>query len=324
MNIYNRVDCGTGGRNKNTGFGDCIIDPKLITGGAYVPSTFKLTKAQLQSPATVIAALKAAAKADLPEDRIYPIHGFINPADNSEGKQVRTTNDGSQSVTRDGLVKWSWEFTQGGLKLLIALRSHNANSGYFIFWDADYTLFGWGRDSELYGIPLNYRWSDSWKQNDGTNPAIYPLEVAFFPRYINEELGFVRLNANLADVKGLRDVNIVINDFNGDEGTGNFSLLTEDSAYNLYDRYSDEFAAPALYLAVDDASGNQVTISDVTKKASDKSFDFALDTGDADYPLTDGDAITLSLVTVSALEAAGITGFEGVDATLTIESGSGS
>lgn len=323
-NIFNRVDCASGGRNKNTGFGDCELNPTLIKGGAYVPSTFKLTKAQLATPALTIAALKAAAKTDDPANRIFPIHGFVNPSDNTEDKVIRTANDGSQSVVRDGLVNWSWEFTAGGLALHKALRTHNSNGGYFIFWDADNVLYGWGKNREIYGIPLNFKWVNPWRQNDGSNPAIYSLQVVFEARYSNQELGFAKLTSSLSDVKGLRDIAIIVNEFDGDLGTGNFSLVTEDSAYNLYDTYVTEFEDETLFAAVNDQTGEAVTVLSVIRQASDKSFDFALDTVDIDYPTSNGDTITLSMAAVSVLEAAGVINYEGLAVELEITTGSAS
>lgn len=324
MNIFGVVDCGTSGRNKNTGFGDCQINPKLIKGGAYVPSTFKLTREQLGSQASAIAALKAAAKADLPEDRIYPIHGFINPSDNTEDKTIRTSGDGNQTVVRDGLVNWSWEFTLGGLALHRALRSHNENGGYFIFWDEDYNLYGWGKNREIYGIPLNFKWVNPWKQNDGSNPAIYTLQVVFLAKYTNDEVGLAKVGSGITDVKGLRDVEIVVNSFNSDNGHGNFSLLTLDSAYNLFDKYNTELDDKALYFATNAQSGNDIGITSVTAKTSDKTFDFVLSTVDVDYPTLDGEVILLKLDVVSELELAGVEGFEGIEARLTIGDSSAS
>lgn len=322
MNIFNRVDCTGGGRNNNTGFGTCYLDPKLIIGGFDVPSTFKLTKEQLSTPAKTLAALTAAAKHDDPSQRIYPIHNFVNQADNSDDIVTRTTSDGSESVVRDGLTKWSFEFTVGGLALHRAERTHNQNGGYYIFYDSDFVIFGWGVNREILGIPLNYKWFKPWKMNDGSNPAIYALSMAFQPRYINEEGGFAKINSGLQTVRGLRDIQIVLNEFNSDEGTGNFSLLTEDSAYNLYDLYSTEFADEALYNLINSQTGEVVDILTVTKKASDKSFDFAIDTSDEDYPVDEGDIMVMTLVDVSVLEAAGIEGFEGLSMDLEIAANS--
>lgn len=321
MNIFNRVDCLGGGRNRNTGF-DCVLTPKAIKGGAYVPSTFKLTKAQLATPGATLAALKAAAKADLPENRIFPFHNLINPADNSEDKIVRTATDGTRAVVRDGMMDWSWEFTIGGLALHTALRTHNQNGGYFIFWDSDYVLFGWGKDREIYGIPVNYKWVNPWKMETGDTTAIFALQIVFDPRYINQEMGFAKLNNTLTDVKGLRDIAIILNEFSGDDGTGNFSLLTEDSAYNLYDLYNTQLGTATVYIAINSQTGEEIDITSVTPKAGDKTFDFVLDTMDEDYPTEEGDIIVISMIPVSELEALGVEGFEGLSMELEIAANS--
>ena len=312
-NLFNRVDCGT--KKRNTGFGDCVLNLLLIKGGFYVPGTFLIPKDVLASPAATIAFLRAAANSDSKSQRIYPIHNFVNPTDNSDDLTKQTFSDGSESIVREGLIKWGFQIVRGGKSLHTALRTHNENGGYFIFYDATFTLFGLGIDREISGLPLNYKWMKPFKQNDGSKATEYMLEIAMNAEDVNDNLGFAKLTRNIEDVKGLRDVEIVVNEFDHDGGKANVSLLTLDSGYNLFDLYKTNFSVKTLWEATNSETGGDIAITSVDP-APGKTFDIQFNAQDSDYPVAAD--ILLDLVPVSVLTEAGVEGFEGIEVILPV------
>ncbi len=306
--IFNSVDCTTD--LKNLGFGDCVADLKNIIGGFKVPGTFKLDAADLATKATALAALAAAAASDVKGSRIYPIHRLKNPTDNTEDTTKQSFSDGSQAVVREGLNMWGFQVTNGGLCLHKSLRTHKQNGGYFIFYDADFTIIGWKKnEGEIWGVPLNFFWPKPWKMNDGSNVTNYSFDMAFEPRYVNEAVGYARLDSTLEGIEGLQDVVLAESAFDGDTGVAEVTALTECAATNMATLYGTELAVAGAWVATNAETGAAITIDTVTViGGSDPRFEITFDTGDGDYP-TDG-TILLSLAAVSVLEGLGVEGFE--------------
>lgn len=306
--IFNTVDCTT--NRKNTGFGNCFADPKLILGFFEVSSSFKLDADDLASVTTALAALRAASADDNKGTRIFPVHRLKNPTNNSDDKTIQTYSDGSESVVREGLNKWSFQFTNGGLCLNKSLRTHNQNGGYFIFYDSDFTLFGWEKVAgEIWGIPLNYLWTDPWKANDGSNATIYMISFAFAPRYVNEGVAYARLDSTIEGIEGLQDVTLTEVSFNDDTGIAQISALLECGAVNMAELYETELAAVGMWTAENASTGSAITISAVSVVGgTDKRFQLTFSTADPDYP--DDGTILVSFAAPSVLDAAGVEGYE--------------
>lgn len=306
--IFNSTDCTTS--RKNTGFGDCFADPKGVLGAFYVPSSFRLTAADLATKETALAALDAAAWFDSKGQRIFPVHRLKNPTDNSDEKTVQTFSDGSEAVVREGLMKWMFQVTNGGLCIHKALRTHNQNGGYFIFYDADFTLFGWAKNpGEIWGIPCNYIWSDPWRMNDGSNVTAYMISMAFAPRYVNEAVGYAKLDSTLESIEGIQDISLDELSFDENTGVAEISAATDCAAVNIADLYGSELAVAGAWTAINASTGSAITIDAVSVVGgSDKRFQLTLDTADTDYP--SGGTILISLAAVSVLDGLGVSGFE--------------
>lgn len=307
--ILNTVDCTTS--RKNTGFGSCFADVKQIKGGFLVDSTFKLSGADLASVTAALAALRAAAVNDNKGLRIFPVHRFKNPQNNSDEKTVQAFSDGAEAVVREGLQKWMFQVTNGGLCIHKSLRTHNQNGGYFIFYDADFTLFGWQKNiGELWGIPCNYIWTEPWRMNDGSNVTAYMLSMAFEPRYVNEGVAYIKLNSTLEGIEGLQDIALELDSFDDVTGVAEVYARLECGATNIAALYGAELDVAGAWLAENAETGEPVTIQAVAVVGAgdSKRFQLTFNTGDTDYP--DNGTILLSMEAPSVLDGLGVEGFE--------------
>src|SRR5579859_3772271 len=121
MANLHQLNCAIG--RKNTGYGGCPVDIKLIAGAFIFDNPKVFSAAEL---ANLQLTLQNLAWSDTKANRAYPIAQFVNPTDNTEAPVVQTFADGSKAVVRDGVFDWTFQFTAGGFCLLQALRTHNS------------------------------------------------------------------------------------------------------------------------------------------------------------------------------------------------------
>jgi hypothetical protein len=296
----------------NTGYGNCYLDMQQIIGAILVPNGYKLTAAELQTLSTTLAA---DAKVVNKLNRIYPVGGFLQITDNSEDKTIQTFGYGGKKVTKEGSYDWSFQFTEGGLCLLKALRSFNSNGKWSVlFYDSNFVLFGTtgSEAGALYGIPTEMIWAAPWKPNDGTNTAMYMIQFNFQPRYINDALGYFQADSTLAEVTGLQDITLTKNTWVEATGVANVTVASTCGT-NLGEVYPTELAAAGVWTAVNANTGAAITITSVAYVSATKTFNVTIDTTDPDFPAgTQG--ILLNLAANSVLEAASIIGFESAGA----------
>ena len=296
----------------NTGFGNCYLDMQQIVGAFIVPNGYKLTAAELQ---TLQTTLTADSKVVNKLNRIYPVGNFIQITDNSEDKTIQTFGYGGKKVTKEGSYDWTYQFTDGGLCLLKALRSFNSNGKWSVlFYDANFNLFGTTGSEEgaLYGIPTEMIWAAPWKPNDGTNTAMYSIQFNFQPRFINEDLGFFAAGSYLTEITGLQDVVLTKNTWVEATGVANVTVASKCGT-NLGEVYPSELAATGVWTAVNAVTGAAITITSVAYVSATKTFNVTIDTADGDFPAgTQG--VLLNLAANSVLEAASIIGFESAGA----------
>lgn len=304
MAEVHQLKCDT--NRRNTGYGGCPVDWNLIKGFFLFDSQQSFTPEQL---ANFQLTLQTMAWQDSKAGRAYPVHKLLNPTDGSEAAVYQTFSDGSQAKVRDGINKWSFQFTSGGFCLLQALQTHNGNgTAYVIFYDKNYTFLGTSLDGELATIPMQVFNAETWKMNTGQAVAVYMVTFIFDPVYVNQLAEYTRVTFNPEVISGLQDIRLLVNSFNPSTGLVNVTVATECGGANLYDQYSSDLVDD-LWSAINDATGGVITISSVTPVPASKSFNVTLSTVDADYP-TSGGLIGLSLVEPSLLDDAGIAGYE--------------
>lgn len=296
----NKISCFVSGAN--TGYGDCVLSPGVIAGAFLVPKDFALTAEQITN---LQASLTAAAQAADPKQRIYPIHYFEELADGTEELVLATLGYGGKYPVRDGDYDWGFRFVQGGLCLSKALAKFSGIGKYALFYDVNGVLIGHKSGELLKGVPLNFFYSTPWRPSDGSTVPFYAARFSFKPWYINQEVGFVDADFNLATIEGLEDV--ALKNGASVRPALKVTAFVGCSKDNLYDTYSVELAAPTAWVAK--IAGAVVAISAVGVDAANSGWTITLDDTDPNYAAAPA-PITLSLADPTVLAGLDVAGFE--------------
>lgn len=306
-----QINCAA--TRRNTGYGGCPVDWKLISGAFLFDSPTTLLEYQL---ADLQNTLQTMSWQDLKTGRCYPVHQFLNPQDNTDDPTIETFSDGQKAFVRDGVYDWTFQITAGGFCLLQALRTHNGNSTvYAFFYDKNKQILGYNNSGDFSAIPLQVFQALPWKMNTGSNVTKYLLRFIFATNYANEDSDYTQANFPLTNVVGLQDIKLLVNGFNHSTGLVNVSVITECGGANLFAQYSAQLVA-ALWQATNAATGNIIPITSVSPLAGPNSFNILLNTGSPNYP--SNSAIFLQLAAPSVLSAAGIIGYESEQTELTV------
>lgn len=313
-NTINAIQCST--NLKNTGVCDCFFDPKLIIGEIKIPKDRVLTQAEIND---IQATLEGLVQ-DVPANRIYPVQNFLAITDGSEEPTFQQFGYGSSAPSKEGKYNWVFQFTEGGVPLNNALRSHNGSSKHrSIFIDSDNTLIGTKKndangDVGLAGIPMEggYPYTYPWKAADGTNVTTYRTQYLFQPVYINENIAFVKVPKTtylLTELNGLE--NVTLTQVEVDEATDTVTVkAVTDCGADLYEDFADELNTPTAWI-VKDADGVAITHT-VAKNDAAGGWDIIYTTED----ITNGDTVTLAAPTVLAAVPISVSGYESDTLTL--------
>lgn len=303
-NKLGQLNCTT--NSKNTGFGTCFEDFKQIVGAFIYDSPRTFTDAEV---AALQDTLNADAAKDAKADRTFPVHNFVAVTDNSEKVILETFDYGAKAIVRDGDVDWTFQFVDGGNCLQQSLRSHNGKR-YALFYDKENKLLGYNKKDAVTGapklsaIPLQFFYAHPWAAASGSKTAAYMVEFVMLAKYINDERTFVKVDFDLSEVKGLQDIDIIVNSWNQNTGVVNATFQTACGSNNIYDLYSTDIVTTLLSAA--DEDGNAVPVSSVAPVAGNKTFDITLDTAS----LPNSGTVTLKGNAVSVLVTNNIVGFE--------------
>lgn len=306
MSILNQNNCQT--PTANTGQGDCAFDLKAISGGFLVPRDFIIPAASLVDADTALAYLRAAAEADDYNERILPLPETFNFTDNSEDTVYQTGSTGVNIPVREGNIDWTFQFIAGGLCLLKELQKLNASNRKYMFIDAQGALVGTRVGDDLAGIPLNFFKAEKWKANDSANVTQYMYRVNFHPSYVNESIGFIKLNyADVASISGLLNIGLT-------QLAPRVAAVMQIGAtlscggQDLYEQYADELASVTAWGAK--IAGKVVTITSVVKNDNLSGWTVTLDSTDPDYAATGN--VVVSLAAPSVLDGLGVSGYSGI------------
>lgn len=303
MPNLHELNCATD--RKNVAFGSCFVDWKLIKGAFLFDYAKVFTAAELTALSTTLRNL---AQNDSKSLRMYPIHNFVNPTDNTEEETIQTFADGSKYPVRDGTFDWTFQFTAGGYELLKALRSHNG-FGYAIFYDADGKILGYNNQGSFAAIPLNFFYAKSWKMNSGSATAAYSVRFVFNTNYALEDSDYVKSDFLLSTIVGLKDIRLQVNSFNPTTGLVNVTMREEIGGNNLFDLYSAQLGQPSALKATNEQTGGDITVTTVTPNSSSKTFAIQLNHADTDWPVSG--YVDLTTKAPSVLSGLGVSGYEG-------------
>jgi hypothetical protein len=286
---------------KNTGFGSCFEDWKLMKGAILYDAPRTFTDDEISD---LQNTLEADAWTDTKAERGFPMHDFRAATDGTEDPVIQTYDYGSKDIVRDGDNDWSFQFRDGGNCLQQSLRSHNGKR-YAIFYDKENKILGYKKSGSFATIPLQFFYAYPWKLATGSTAAMYMVRFVFESKYANELRDFVKADFEVSDIKGLQDIDIIVNSWNQTTGVANVTMQTACGAVNLYDQYSANLAHTNNLKALDQ-DNNDVTVSAMTPVSASKTFNITLTPGD----LPDSGTVTLSGSTVSQLATNGLEGYE--------------
>lgn len=304
MPALHQLNCSF--NERNVAFGGCFLDWKLIKGMFLYdnPRTFKPAEiAEMQT------TLEADAQTDIKSARMYPIHNFTTPTDNSEAPVIQTFGDGSKAVVRDGVIDWTFAFTKGGYELLKALRTHNVGAPNALFYDKNNRILGYNNNGQFSTIPLQFFYASPWKMSTGSAVSVYEVRVVFDANFANEDSDYVAAGFPLTQITGLQDIHFVVNSWNQNTGLFNVTIETEIGGTNLFDAYESELQIAGIYTASNAQTGGVITVSSSTPVVTTKTFNVQLLHSDPDFPALGG-SLLFSMEAPSALKAAGMIGFE--------------
>lgn len=302
----------------NVGIGAKTLDPKLIKGALIVPKGFVITNANLS---TLLSVLQSAAYNDSKGSRLYPVANLVDFKDNSEKAVVQTFGYGGQKTVRDGIYKWSFQFVKGGKTLNDALRTFNGDNWDFFFVDHNNVLFGkqyvdTNGAAGIKAIPSIEIYTNPFGLNDGKKVAEYMVEFVFDPKYLNE-LGQFIADAGfdiLDNVTGLQDV-VLTGVADATSGTYDITVATK-LGVNLFGQYGNNagLAQSACFVATNAATGAAIPITSVTPNAGGQYLAIVVDKTNTNYPTVSGAKVQFNLVGPTALNTAGVAGFESTGA----------
>jgi hypothetical protein len=308
---------------KNTGFDpSCFLVPGFFKGAFQVPPGKTYTAAELVDfrPTLIAGTLN-----DSKGLRVFPLHGFRTVTDSSEEKVIQTLGDGTPTIVREGRYNISYQYTDGALCLHFALLTRNFKGSSWIFYDDQFQFYGWrkldatGLAYGLAGIPVVFH-AEKWKHNTGAEAATFMVYFSYEAVYMNQSLGFLKVDFNPAEITGLQTVALTGVGAAPLAGVSNIKATFGCANTNMYDLYSADLADITLWKAYNKATGNEITISTVVVNAALKAFTVSLLTTDPDYTAAGaaGD-IEIRWVGPTELDAADIPGFE--SNTVTIKRG---
>ncbi|MBO9151925.1 hypothetical protein ACFOTA_06890 [Chitinophaga sp. GCM10012297] len=316
MAELNKLECEK--KVKNTGYGKCPVDFLAFIGGFLAPIGLVLTKAQL---ADLQATFQSLVLADIGQ-RIFPFHGWEGVTPNTHDPTFAAMPSGRQVFVKEGDIDVTYQFLDVGLCLSNRMRSFNNDFSYGLFrYDEEFKLQGTTKlDADgnpgLAPIPLKVNYTYPVGENDFTNPSIYRSRYSFAPNYVNENVGFVQADSWIKDIKGLVDIGLTIS---GTPTGGVYQVLplAGCSQTNLFDQYSAALAVAGLWKMYNVATGNEIDIDSVAANAGLKAITVTADTADPDYTAaTATGKVRIELADAAALDAADITGYEGIPLTV--------
>lgn len=302
-NVLNRFLC-VGQGVGNTGNPDCQFIPANIVGAILIPSGTTYTSTQA---ATIDTVLQAAAKADNPALRAYPIKRFVSMNDNSSEDTTSESGYGDITKMRSGKPVWQFEMRNGLYSWSQLLEFDNQESTWDVLFLDEQNNVIWGMSTEnggLKGFALNQLSLSTPKMNDGSNPFNYMLTFGLRSVRDLQRFALVQFDdsTDVVDmVDGLLTIKPQIVNVNTASDEVTVKLLSAGT--DLYDLYSTEFGTTTLWSVT--VNGATSAVSSSTANASTKDWTLSVGTINA------SEVVEVTLVAVSVLETNGVVGYEG-------------
>ncbi|MDR0692446.1 MAG: hypothetical protein LBF69_05355 [Prevotellaceae bacterium] len=290
----------------NTGRPACDLSAIITVGIILTPKNAVIAA----GTENLLDFFKSKFKEDVKANRWYPIvDKSWTVTNNSEEPVVGTLGSGYSEKLRDGNAIYKYDLAFGLCK--------SKTIGQFDGWRGGVFLVS--NDGRIVGR----------RQEDGSLAAFLPtsLYTTANPLGDGQNISVISLTANFGNLKlfsEILEVSEKIEGFDVDElngiidvklsvlGTASSSvdllLKTKYDGINLFDVYSNKLDKAAAWKVVNKATGELATPTTVSARADTKAIRIALAAG----------TYVISLDSVSALEAAGLLGYESNEVTVVI------
>jgi hypothetical protein len=302
----NTINC-SGGGTANTGVFACELKPGIFRGAILIPENAEYTQTQL---AAFDAVLQAAAKADSPTSRIYPIKTFMAMNDNSTEDTTTETGYGNVLKAKDGLTVLEFQLNNGlsSWANLAAFDNQYSNFRVLYMDETNNGILGTQKSNGKYtGFKLNQLSMPNPKWSTGSDPFNFMVTFGHASKSEMENFMFVQFGDDqdvMTVVDGLLEIQPTLQ--GALSGGGVATITCRSGAQDLYDLYSSNLAQVTAWIATNRATGAAITVSTATVTGGTaKSWDITLDTTDTDYP-SSGGQIKLVNAVPSVLEASPI------------------
>ncbi|MDR1155074.1 MAG: hypothetical protein LBL04_10195 [Bacteroidales bacterium] len=288
----------------NTGKTACDLSAIVTVGVIATPKNAVIPA----GTENILDFLKSKFKEDNKANRWFPIvdKGWT-VTNNSEEPVIGTLGSGYSEKLRDGNAIYKYDLAFS----LCKSKSINQFDG----WRGG--IFLVSKDGRIIGR----------RQKDGSLAAFIPtsLYTTANPLGDGQNISLISLTANFGDLKLFTEILDVseriedVDELNGiidvelsvaGKASGSVDVLvkTKCDGVNLYDVYASELSAAAAWRLVNATTGVAATVTSVAAQAGTKSFRVTATAG----------TYKLSLAAISALENAGIEGYESNTITVTI------
>lgn len=309
--ILNTPRCATSS-NLNTGVPECFLDVKKPVMVILAKPSHRITAANRAS----LATFKSFLQTECLSGRMFPVPNLVMNSDNSEDVTKSTDAYGNMEITKDGAYNWSLFVKGGGTCFNAILRSFNSGGFWAYLVDSDMNFIGTLSGTDIRPATAIF-YAPKWKLADGSNPTRYSVDLTLpRPEEINDA-------GKLAYVAGSDEAGVSI-DY-PTEIVGNLDVtLTQianaNNAFtvgaklmcggtNLYDLFADELAAAAAWSVVNSSTGAAISITGVTKDATNKGWIIAHASSDA-AKITSAGAAAWAALTPTPVGGGGESGYD--------------
>jgi hypothetical protein len=305
--------CGSVGAN--TGVIKCDrrrgIPKKIIIGSAVFDSTDYASASAFD--AAFIADFKLATGN---ASKLYPFPEITGASDKTEANKESTLGAFGPKVTLiEGRPAYEFDVIAGST-LEKSLRKFNGQQVPVFIVDNSNAIWGKldenkdfvGTDCLIFTTPHKF--------GDGANGQTTKVSISFVSASdFSDSAAFIETALSISDMVGLLDVTLAeyaAHAFNVHKMKGFIPTSSPGVSLNLYDNYADELASAALWTAFTGATfATPLTITSIAKNVSNKGWDITFDST-AYTALSAGAKIKINLATPDVLDAADVTGIEGI------------
>ncbi len=312
MANINTISCLA--KKANTGRENCPVHLRF-EGAIEVPTSKRFTENEIKALGTT---LRAGVKDADPLLRFYVMPPFED-CEVTGGDPVKVDFASGRSVTTfENPYMVNIKYYAGGFPLNDALRTRNGSDVAFLFFGGG-LIFGSMINGQYAGVPANNFWAAAQGIRSFKTENDYRIMANINTGNLNggsvgAGVWYVEDDFGIADLKGLVSVPQAVVSSPAISGGGVVEVTLKSTGWGTDIATAFVTQLTGLnWTAKNKATGAAVTVSSKTITTGNSTtlgkVAITLDTADTDYPASGG-VVTLVGPTITALDAAGIVGYE--------------